>query len=173
MAMRIVLCGMMGCGKSTVGGALAKALGWRAVDTDQIIQEKYGQISDIFKEKGEEYFRGLETETVRTLTGLECVVVSVGGGLVLRKENVDLLKNGGVLVYLCAEKGTLLARLQGDNSRPLLAGDDLSARLDGLIAAREATYESVCDFAVSVDAKSPNEIADEIVKKLGLTWAGV
>ena len=171
--MRIVLCGMMGCGKSTVGGALAKALGWKAVDTDQIIQEKYGEISDIFKEKGEEYFRGLETETVRALTGQECVVVSVGGGLVLRPENVDLLKKGGVLVYLQAEKETLLARLQGDTSRPLLVGEDLSARLDRLLAARAATYESVCDFAVSVDAKSPNEIADEIVKKLGLTGAGV
>ena len=171
--MRIVLCGMMGCGKSTVGGALAKALGWKAVDTDQIIQEHYGKISDIFATKGEEYFRGLETETVRALTGQDAVVVSVGGGLVLRKENVDLLKNGGVLVYLRAEKGTLLARLQGDNSRPLLVGKDLSARLDRLLAARAATYESVCDFAVSVDGKTPDEIADEIVKKLGLTGAGV
>ena len=171
--MRIVLCGMMGCGKSTVGGALAKALGWKAVDTDQIIQEQYGKISDIFATKGEEYFRGLETETVRALTGQDAVVVSVGGGLVLRPWNVDLLKKGGVLVYLQAEKETLLARLQGDTSRPLLVGEDLSARLDRLLAARAATYESVCDFAVSVDGKTPDEIADEIVEKLGLTGAGV
>ena len=171
--MRIVLCGMMGCGKSTVGGALAKALGWKAVDTDQIIQEQYGKISDIFATKGEEYFRGLETETVRALTGQDTVVVSVGGGRVLRPENVDLLKKGGVLVYLQAEKETLLARLQGDTSRPLLVGKDLSARLDRLLAARAATYESVCDFAVSVDGKTLDEIADEIVGKLGLMGAGV
>lgn len=171
--MRIVLCGMMGCGKSTVGGALAKALGWRCVDTDQMIREQYGEIAEIFKSKGEGYFRVLETETVRALIGQDQLVVAVGGGLVLNKENVDLLKTGGAIVYLRAEKETLLGRLQGDTSRPLLAGEDLSSRLDALLAARSGAYESVCDFAVAVDGKTPNEIADEIVEKLGLTGAGV
>ena len=114
---------MMGCGKTTVARALSKRLGWQIVDTDEWIVQRYGKISDIFERQGEAYFRGLETEAVRALSCLGNTVVSVGGGLVLKRENVRLLKEQGKLVYLQATKATLLARLQGDTTRPLLAGD--------------------------------------------------
>ncbi len=160
---------MMGCGKTTVGAALAARLGWDFVDTDRMIEEKHGKISDIFAQKGEGYFRALETETAAFLAknGADRVV-SVGGGMVLNSENVSLLKQGGKIIYLQASKETLLGRLLGDTSRPLLAGKDLSARLDELLAARSSAYEKASDFTVWVDEKTPACIADEIIKELGL-----
>ena len=169
MSMNIVLCGMMGCGKTTVGGALAARLGWDFVDTDRIIEEKHGKIADIFAQKGEAYFRALETEEAALLAdGSADRVVSVGGGMALKAENVRLLKQGGRIVYLQASKETLLGRLLGDTSRPLLAGQDLSARLDELLAARSSVYERASDLTVCVDEKTPASIADEIIEKLGL-----
>ena len=166
--MRIVLCGMMGCGKTTVARALSDRLGWEWVDTDEWIVRRYGQISEIFAQKGEAYFRNLETEAVRALPCGVHTVVSVGGGLVLKEENVRLLKEQGKIVYLQAEKETLQRRLEGDTTRPLLAGEALSARLDELLSARSAIYEGAADIVVRVDRKTPEEIADEIVEKLGL-----
>lgn len=166
--MNIVLCGMMGCGKTTVARALSNLLGWEWVDTDEWIVRHYGQISGIFAQKGEGYFRDLETEAVRALPSGVDTVVSVGGGLVLKAENVRLLKEQGKIVYLEASKETLQRHLEGDSTRPLLAGEALSARLDELLSARSAIYEGAADVVVCVDRKTPAEIADEIVEKLGL-----
>ena len=166
--MRIVLCGMMGCGKTTVARSLSLRLGWEWVDTDEWIVRHHGDVSAIFSERGEPYFRNLETEAVRALPCGEDIIVSVGGGLVLKEENVRLLKAQGKIVYLEASKQTLQQRLEGDTTRPLLAGEALSARLDELLAARSATYEGAADVVVCVDKKTPAEIADEIVEKLGL-----
>ena len=166
--MRIVLCGMMGCGKTTVARALSDRLGWEWVDTDEWIVHRHGNINDIFAQKGEAYFRDLETEAVRALPFGVNTVVSVGGGLVLKEENVRLIKEQGKIVYLQASKETLQRRLEGDATRPLLAGEALSARLDELLAARSAVYEGAADIVVCVDRKTPAKIADEIVEKLGL-----
>ena len=171
--MKIVLCGMMGCGKTTVAAELARRLSGDWVDTDALIEEKYGKISTIFSEKGEAYFRDLETECVRGLKNLDCLVIAVGGGLVMKAENVELMREWGKIVYLRAGKETLMERLAGDCSRPLLQGAALSERLDQLFAARAATYESVCDFSVAVDKKTPAEIADEIIAKMDLLGAGI
>jgi 16S rRNA C967 or C1407 C5-methylase (RsmB/RsmF family) len=121
------------------------------------------------RQKGEGHFRVLETEAAASLAekGGD-LVVSVGGGMVLNGENVRLLKQGGRIVYLQASKETLLGRLLGDTSRPLLAGQDLSVRLDELLAARSSVYEKASDCAVCVDEKTPARIADEIIEKLGL-----
>ena len=144
-------------------------MGWDFVDTDRIIEEKHGKIADIFAQKGEGHFRVLETETASSLAekGGD-LVVSVGGGMVLNGENVRLLKRSGKIVYLQASKETLLGRLLGDTSRPLLAGQDLSVRLDELLAARSSVYEKASDLTVCVDEKAPAFIADEIIEKLGL-----
>lgn len=170
--MKIVLCGMMGCGKTTVSKALAARLQTQAIDTDAWIVQRHGDISAIFETYGEEYFRTLETQAVQAIPE-EVGVVAVGGGLVMKEENVRLLKEQGKLVYLQASKQTLFARLQGDTSRPLLQGEALSARLDSLLSSREGVYASVADFAVSVDGKTPELIADEIIQKLHLAGAGV
>ncbi len=159
---------MMGCGKTTVARALEDRLGWQRVDTDEWIVGHHGDISAIFSKHGEPYFRDLETEAVRALPCGEDIIVSVGGGLVLKEENVRLLKAQGKIVYLEASKQTLQRRLEGDTTRPLLAGEALSACLDGLLSARSAIYEKVADATICVDEKTPAEIADEIARKFGL-----
>ena len=98
--MNLILCGMMGAGKTTVGIKIAETVGLRWYDTDDVIVENHGKISDIFKRYGEEYFRKLETETVAKLSKKDGLVISVGGGLVLKEENVELLKRNGKIVYL-------------------------------------------------------------------------
>ena len=167
--MNLILCGMMGCGKTTVGKLLASNRTW--LDTETLIEEKYGKISDIFAKHGEAHFRALERALVRELCERDGLVLSTGGGLVLDSENVKLLKTKGLIVFLQAEKQTLFARLQADTSRPLLQAGSLSQRLDELLIARTPLYLQAADVVVNVDEKSPQEIAEEIIKKES-KWAG-
>ena len=161
--MNLILCGMMGAGKTTVGIKLAEKTGRQWLDTDVVITQKHGKIADIFAQKGEEYFRKLETETLSAFAQEENLVLSVGGGLVLKQENVCLLKKMGKIVYLQAEKQTLISRLQQDTERPLLQGADLERKIENLLSARASVYETVADYIVKVDKKTPDEIADEIL----------
>lgn len=159
---------MMGCGKSTVGKCLAKQTGLVHVDTDELIVERYGKITDIFAKYGEEYFRTLETQTVRDLSEQDGLVISTGGGLVLRTDNVSLLKGKGKIVCLRAKVDTLEARLQADTQRPLLkSAEPLRERLGNMLKVRAPIYENVADFAVDVDGQTPEEIAAEIIKGIG------
>ncbi len=161
--MNVVLCGMMGAGKTTVGGALASTLGWRFVDTDSLIIEKYGEISTIFDRFGEEYFRALETEIVKEVLQGDCQVISVGGGLVLKEENVSLLKECKV-IYLQSSVGALLERLAGCEDRPLLKAGvgTLQDRIEKILKERTSIYEGVADFTVDTDGKSVETVAMEI-----------
>ena len=166
--MNVVLCGMMGVGKTTVGKCLAQALGLRWVDTDERIVEKHGEISTIFEQFGEEYFRALETGIVKELVQEDGLVISVGGGLVLKEENVSLLKRNGKILYLRASVETLVGRLTADTTRPLLKTDEesLTERIEKLLTARAPIYEGVADFTVDVDGKTPEEISGAIMMKL-------
>ncbi len=161
--MNVILCGMMGSGKSTVGKALAETLGAIHCDTDALITKTHGEISAIFQRDGEARFRELETETVRGLSGKDGLVVSTGGGLVLKQDNVRLLRKNGKIVYLRAKLETLEMRLRGDNQRPLLREQ---GALERLMASRAPTYEGVADFVVDVDEKTPKEIVAEIVARI-------
>ena len=162
--MNLVLCGMMGCGKTTVGRKIAEITGRGWCDTDALIVERHGKIADIFARFGEEKFRTLETETVRELSAQDGLVIATGGGLVLRKENCALLQEKGKIIYLRAKVETLLSRLQADTERPLLqSAQSLSERLEDLLCERAPIYERVADFAVDVDGKTPSEIAAEIL----------
>lgn len=100
--MNIILCGMMGVGKTTVGVEIAKQTGRRWYDTDQMIVDRYGKISDIFEYYGEEYFRRIETDIVKELAKKDNLVISAGGGLVLKSENNALLQENGKIVFLRA-----------------------------------------------------------------------
>lgn len=162
--MNLILCGMMGAGKTSVGMRLAERTGRRWVDTDELIEKKYGAISEIFRRFGEEYFRRAETETIRGLSGLDGLVISVGGGLVLWKENVSLLKENGKIVYLRASVQTLEGRLVSDTSRPLLKTEKpLSERLQEMLKFRAPIYEGAADFTIDTDGKTVSEIVDEIL----------
>lgn len=163
--MNLILCGMMGSGKTTVGLKIAEISGRKCYDTDGVIVERYGSIAEIFARYGEARFRALEKEIVRELTEQDQLVLSTGGGLVLKQENVELLKNNGKIVYLRARAETLCARLQGDRARPLLqsSGETLQEKVERLLAERAHVYERVADCVVDVDEKTPEKIATEIV----------
>lgn len=166
--MNIILCGMMGCGKSTVGVCLAERLRRAYCDTDALIVERHGRIADIFEKHGEAYFRHLETEMVQELVQRDDLVIATGGGLVLKQENVALLKGSGKIVFLRAKVETLVQRLRADRERPLLKNaDSLQERLEKLLDERAPIYERTADITIDVDEKTPEEIVDEIIKRIG------
>ena len=163
--MNLVLCGMMGAGKSTIGVKIAELTGRRWYDTDGVISDRYGKISDIFEYYGEPHFRKLETEVVKELAEQDDLVISTGGGLVLKSENNALLQKKGKIVFLRATLKTLNQRLVLDGTRPLLQAstESISDRLERLLKERTPIYEHVADYIVDVDGKTPLEIAKEIV----------
>ena len=109
--MNLILCGMMGSGKTTVGIKIAEITGRRWYDTDGCIVDKHGKISDIFEYYGEAHFRKLETEVVKELAKQDELIISSGGGLVLKEENNKLLQENGKIIFLRASLDTLLKRL--------------------------------------------------------------
>lgn len=164
MVMNIVLCGMMGVGKSTVGIRIAELTGRRWVDTDTMIFTRHGRISDIFEYYGEEHFRSLETDIVREISGEDELVISTGGGLMLKHENKMMLKKKGKVFFLRASYQTLLERVRADETRPLLKdADNMARKLEELLNERTPVYEHVADFTVDTDGKSPDEVAQEIL----------
>lgn len=162
--MNVVLCGMMGCGKTTVASALSEKYGLEQVDTDALIVRRHGVINDIFAQYGEEYFRDLETAVAKEVacTKDHCVI-SLGGGCVLRAQNVEALKKSGKIIFLRARLETLVNRVEGDSSRPLLKGG-AREKLASLLTVRTPIYERVADFIVDTDGLTPAQIADKIMQ---------
>ena len=153
----IVLTGMPGSGKSTVG-KLLELEGFSFVDTDEEIEKRCGcSICDLIKEKGEPYFRDLETEVIREVSSNSCRIISTGGGAILREENVRCLKRNGRLYFLNAE----LSRLQATNSRPL---SDTVEKLKRLYTERMPIYQKSADVVVP-DLAEPQEETNYITKK--------
>ncbi|MCI8343350.1 MAG: shikimate kinase [Clostridia bacterium] len=166
--MNIVLCGMMGVGKTSVGIQIAKLTGRRWFDTDVVISDRHGKISDIFEYYGEAHFRALETDVVRELIKLDGLVISTGGGLVLQPENSEMLKQNGVIVFLRAGFETLISRVRADESRPLLKDTGRTAETLGqLLSVRTPIYEHVADRIVDTDGKTVEEVAREILALCG------
>ena len=166
--MNIILCGMMGVGKSTVGVRIAELTGRMWYDTDVVITDRHGRISDIFEYYGEAHFRSLETEVVRELSGRDGLVISTGGGLVLKPENSELLKQNGKIFFMRASFETLLKRVRADETPPLLKNTGKTAEsLGKLLAQRTPVYEHVADYIVDTDGKSIDEVAKEIVRLAG------
>lgn len=163
--MNIVLCGMMGVGKSSVGIRVAELKRRKWVDTDLLIEKRYGRISDLFEYYGEGHFRTLETELVRELAKETELVISTGGGLVLKPENGEMLKENGKIFFLRASFDELLLRVRADETRPLLKDTGKTAeRLGQLLAERTPVYEHVADFIVDTDGKPVEDVAQEIVR---------
>lgn len=164
----IVLIGFMGCGKSSVGKALAKKLGYDFIDTDMMIEKKAGcSISQIFEAKGEEYFRDMESSILKEiLAATKGRVISTGGGLPVRTKNREALKRIGNVIYLKASKETLVKRLSKDTTRPLLKGEDVAIRVEQLLKERSHIYEELADETILIDGNSLSDIVDDFVKTL-------
>lgn len=168
----IILIGFMGCGKSSVGKKLADKLNYCFCDVDRMIErDNKKSISEIFETKGEEYFRELETKTVKDLinTVSNCII-SVGGGLPIKDGNSELLKELGAVVFLKVRKETILRRLEFDKTRPLLADDDKEKKIDELLQYREPIYTAIADIVVEVDNKEFDQILDEICNGVKVKW---
>lgn len=160
----IILIGFMGAGKTSVGEALARRRGRKLIDTDWLIEEKAGMaISELFEKQGEAAFRQLETEVLMQLISeASGDVISVGGGLPMREENRELLKKLGTVVYLSVTPETVLKRLEGDTTRPLLAGEHPERKVRELLDLRTPIYKEACHFEAAVDGRTVEELADEI-----------
>lgn len=162
--MNIAFIGMSGSGKTTVA-KLFESFGKKVYDTDEIIVNEHGNITEIFRKSGEDYFRRLETEAVKRLCAIDGVVIATGGGCVLREENVKLLKSCGKIVYLRAAPKTLIERLRGDNARPLLSGD-LEERILKLYGERADIYERAADIIIDTDGLTPAQTIQRITREI-------
>lgn len=161
--MNIILIGFMGSGKSAVGHQLARELGMDYLDTDEVIERtEKTSISRLFAGKGEAYFRDLETEVVRTLEDYDNFVISTGGGMVLRDENVRLLKEIGPLVLLWADPGVIHERVRKQTHRPLLKVKDPRAEISRILGKRAPLYKKVADHVVNTDKLDVDGCVKEI-----------
>jgi shikimate kinase len=161
----IGLIGFMGSGKTTVGEALAAAIGWNFIDTDSVIEKRTGKpIHRIFKEDGEEHFRDLEAEVVHEVCLLDSVVISFGGGVLIKPTNAAMITENTVVVLLKVSIDTVDSRTSSDHNRPLLELENTfrRERITSLLAEREKQYKEAADIVINTDVLSINEVVTEI-----------
>lgn len=165
----IFLVGLMGAGKSTVGRILARRLSKRFVDTDHEIEKRNGvPIPVIFEIEGEEGFRRREQELLADLAQEQGLVLSTGGGIVLKSENREVLRNHGFVVYLNARPELLADRTKHDRSRPLLNVEDPLTRLRELHAVRDPLYREVAHAVVETGRGAPQQVVQAILAEISL-----
>jgi shikimate kinase len=164
---RLILIGPPGCGKSTVGAALAQKLTIDFIDTDVAIESSYGhKISDIFVDKGEEFFRDLEFDTLGQSLMVQDCVLSLGGGAPIAQRSQDILKTANApIFFLDVSLAVAAPRVGFNRDRPLLLGNP-RAQWQSLAETRRPIYESLASFVIKVDAMSVEEVVDAIVAKL-------
>ncbi len=184
-APRLLLVGMMGAGKTTVGELLARRLGWRYVDSDEEVHALSGHtVKELFEAGGEEAFRPLESKALAAaLERDDPAVVSVAGGAVLDPANRALLRRTGTVVWLRAAPATLVRRVEADTAsatfdgggredhRPLLEHDP-AGTLTRLDRERRPLYQEVADVVVDVDDLGPEEVADEVQRRVAQAETG-
>ncbi len=160
--MIIYLTGFMGSGKTVVGRELQHLLSWPLLDMDEEIERTEGcPVSEIFATRGEDAFRDAETALLKELSGRDLLLVSCGGGVVLRQENRKIMKESGSVVYLSASPETVYERLQKDSSRPLLQNKKSVEDIRTMMEGRRPFYEEA-GIVIDVETKTPKEVAEEI-----------
>ena len=159
------LIGMMGSGKTSVGKLLANKLQISIIDIDNEIEKNEKlSIKEIFEEKGENYFRAIESKYL--LKKRNSAIVSCGGGIVLNKKNREFLRTNGYTIYLKSSIPTLEKRLLNENSRPLLSNDNLKETLINIYSNRKTLYTSTANTTIITDRRSVKEVCELIIKKL-------
>jgi shikimate kinase len=163
----ISLIGFMGAGKSAVGRELSRRTGWPRHDTDEMIREQFGiSIPDIFARHGESAFRDAETTLLKTLQRGMAGIVVTGGGIILREENVCLLRGMGRIIWLDADEEILWQRASRHSTRPLLQTPDPRARFAELLRERLPLYQTAADYRINTSSSSIAEVTDEIIALL-------
>lgn len=163
----IALIGFMGAGKSTVAEYMNSIFSMDIIEMDKMIEERECmKISEIFEEKGEEYFRNLETQLLVEMQARKNAIISCGGGVAMRECNVEAIKKNGRIVLLTASPETILGRVKDNNDRPLLSGNMNVEYIQQLMEMRRPKYEAAADIVVNTDDKSVLQICEELIEKL-------
>lgn len=169
----IILVGLMGSGKTSVGKVLARLLGKSFVDSDHEIERVTGvRIPVIFEIEGETGFRARERKMIEELTARENILLATGGGAVLADANRALLKARGTVIYLHAPVKSLLKRTMRDRNRPLLQVADPAAKFQSLYEQRDPLYREVAHLVVDTGNQSVRSLAGQIEAKLKAYFAG-
>jgi len=165
----IVLIGMRGSGKTTVARLLAKRLGKRCEDVDSLIAKKAGMsIRDIVAKFGWDHFRDLESDMIREVSEQDGAVISTGGGIITRSENIEAVKKNGLCIFLRATLQILLSRMEEDDShRPALTtGTTPQEEMEKMLAERAGLYEAAADETIDTESAPPERAVEQIVAKL-------
>ncbi len=165
----IVLIGFMGVGKTAVGQACARELGWGFIDTDLEIEKLAGcSIANLFKEQGEDYFRQLESKVIKKILEHSYQVVATGGGIVTLDKNRRILHDsrlrGSKVIWLQASAAVIWERVKNNSDRPLLNTADPMAKINYLLSERNEFYQFAADYEIDTSDLTIAEIAQRIIK---------
>ncbi|MDK2742808.1 MAG: shikimate kinase [Nitrospira sp.] len=166
--MNVVLIGYRGTGKSTVGKLLAARLDRSLLSTDAEIVKSAGHtIPEIVEQHGWEYFRDLESQVCQKVAASDGLVIDTGGGLILRSQNVEILKKTGTLFWLTASVETITGRISRDTQRPSLTGaKSFVDEIQDVLRERIPKYQAAADHVIETDGRSLTQVADEILARL-------
>ena len=163
----IFMIGFMGVGKTSTSRILSKKLGVKENDTDaMIVKQEKKSIAEIFADEGEEYFRKTETGIIDKLAELEPCIVSCGGGMAMRQENVENIKKIGKVVLLTATPETIYSHVKDSTNRPLLNGNMNIPYIKKLMEERAPKYNAAADIVIETDGCTPSQVADKIIDSL-------
>lgn len=167
----VYLTGFMAAGKSTAGPILANTIGWDFLDIDKVIEKKAGKkITEIFSQEGEEFFRKLENSTLKEISQLQNYIIALGGGTIASDENLKIIKNTGILIYLKSSPETAYQRLRFKRDRPalLFQGEEEPGkevfinRINELLNKRKHYYEK-SDYIINTDHAPVGKTIDKLV----------
>jgi len=164
---RLILVGMMGAGKTTVGRLLARRLKRSFYDSDEEIERRCGvRVPVIFDIEGEAGFRARETQAIQELCARDSAVLATGGGAVLAAENRRILAECGIVIYLHARPAQLWQRVRQDRNRPLLATADPQKKLEALYEERDPLYREIADLVIDTGKQSVQALAKDLLARL-------
>ena len=163
----LILVGMMGAGKTTVGRLLSRKLKRPFHDSDEEIERRCGvKIPVIFELEGEAGFRQRERQAIAELCALERIVLATGGGAVMSVDNRRCLAEHGTVIYLHARPASLWLRVRHDRNRPLLATPDPERKLEELYALRDPLYREIADVVIDTGRQSVQALARDLLARL-------
>lgn len=163
----IIFIGIMGSGKTTIGKKIARILNYDFIDTDHEIEKITGMtIPDLFKREGELRFRSEETHALKRIKNRKPVVISTGAGIILNKQNREVLKELGIIIFLDADVDTIIERVSRNTNRPLLRVENIREKVKQLINERRNLYLEIADIIIDTGSDRFENIINLIEKKI-------